>query len=103
MQESMLRINKYIKLKNVDYYAGAQPLVGSGGPDPPPNFAWTPPTFWTTFFMGGPILVGSAVRGKLRCVATLRGAVTVAGYITLRCCVIMITWLTYLYVITTTT
>jgi hypothetical protein len=31
--------------------------------------------------------VGSAVRGKLRCVATLCGAVT--GYITLRCCVIM--------------
>ena len=77
---------------------GAQPLEWSGGPDPP-NFAWTPPTF----FMGGPILVGSAVRGKLRCVAMLIGAVTVAGYITLRCCIIMITWLTYLYVITTTT
>jgi hypothetical protein len=24
---------------------------GSGGPDPP-NFAWTPPTFWTNFFLG---------------------------------------------------
>ena len=57
---------------------GAQPLEWSGGPDPP-NFAWTPPTF----FMGGPILVGSAVCGKLRCVAMLIGAVTVAGYITL--------------------
>jgi hypothetical protein len=47
---------------------------GRGGPDPP-NFAGTPPTFWTTFLLGGPILVGSAVRGKLRCVVLRRFAV----------------------------
>ena len=57
MQESMLRINKYIKLKNVDYYAGAQPLVGSGGPDPP-KFCLDPSNFLDNFFHGGSNLGG---------------------------------------------
>lgn len=83
--------------KSVDHRGAT--TGGVGGVRTPPTFAGTPPTFLTTFSWGGPILVGPPLREiALRC-----DAVTVMGYITLRCCVIMITWITYLYLITTTT